>query len=124
MDETPPAWARRGHYVGTEVDGTWWRRYRGRGFFARGNGRYWADSEAFHFLRYLTRTPIAIPFSRVAAIETGTWHAGRWGMGIPIVKILWEEDGHRLSSGFVVAREPSEIERLIAELRSRIPRKL
>jgi hypothetical protein len=122
--ETPPQWARRGHYLGTEVDGKWWRRYRGRGFFARGNGRYWADSEAFHFLRYMTRTPLAIPFPRVSAVETGTRHAGRWCMGIPIVKIIWEQDGRRLSSGFVVAREPSDIENVVAELRSRIRRKL
>jgi hypothetical protein len=124
MDDAAPQWARRGHYVGTEVDGRWWRRYRRRGFFARGNGTYWADSEAFRFLRYLTRTPLAIPFPRVSAIETGTRHAGRWLMGVPIVKIVWEDDGRRLSSGFVVSRDPLEIENVVAELRSRIPRKL
>ena len=69
MNQSPPHWARRGHYLGTEVGGKWWRRYRGRGFFARGNGSYWADSEAFRFLRYLTRKPLEIPFARVTAVE-------------------------------------------------------
>jgi hypothetical protein len=124
MSETPPQWARRGHYLGTEVDGKWWRRYRGGGFFARGNGTYWADSEAFHFLRYLTRTPLVIPFARVSSVETGARHAGRWCMGIPIVKIVWEDGVHRLSSGFVVSREGREIDGVVSELRSRIPRKL
>jgi hypothetical protein len=123
MDDTPPPWAGRGHYVGTELDGKWWRRYRGRGFFARGNGRYWTDSEAFRFLRYLTRTPLEIPFARVSAVETGTRHAGRWCMGAPIVKIVWEEDGHRLSSGFVVSREQAGVDNVVLEMRSRIPRK-
>lgn len=121
MGRTSPEWARRGHYLGTEMDGKWWRRYRGRGFFARGNGRYWADSETFHFLRRLTRTPLEIPFARVTAVETGTRHAGRWCLGIPIVKIVWEQDGHGLSSGFVVSREPLEVESVVSEIRARVP---
>ena len=29
---------RVGAYLGTELDETWWKRYRKDGFFARGNG--------------------------------------------------------------------------------------
>jgi hypothetical protein len=124
MNEAAPPWAHRGHYLGTEIDGKWWRRYRGRGFFSRGSGRYWSDAEAFRFLRHLTRAPLEIPFARVSAVEIGTRHAGRWTAGIPIVKIVWEEDGHRLSSGFVVSSERAHVDNVVSEIRSRIPRKL
>ena len=109
VNEGPPQYARRGHYLGTEVDGKWWRRYRGAGFFARGNGRYWADSEAFRFLRYLTRTPLEIPFVRVTTVETGTRHAGRWCMGIPVVKIVWEEDGRMVGTTVVQRRGSTDL---------------
>jgi hypothetical protein len=124
VNEVPTPWARRGRYLGTEIDGKWWRRYRGRGFFARGSGRYWSDAEAFRFLRYLTRTPLEIPFARVSAVEIGSWHAGRWTAGIPIVKIIWGEDGHRLSSGFVVSGGRAEVDSVISEIRSRMRRRL
>lgn len=29
-----------GHYLGTEIDEKWWRRYRKNKFLARGNGEY------------------------------------------------------------------------------------
>jgi hypothetical protein len=36
----------KAQYVGTEVDGRWWKRYRAAGFFARGNGSFrFADGE-------------------------------------------------------------------------------
>jgi hypothetical protein len=109
---------RPGSYLGTEVDGKWWRRSRRHGLFARGNGRFWHDREGFWFLRYLTRTPIKVPLGSVTDIEVGTRHAGRWCMGVPILKILWEDDGRGLSSGFVVSRHVGETEELAAELRA------
>ena len=44
---------RRGHYLGTEVDGKWWSRYRKDGFFARGLGKYWIENSFLYFLRHL-----------------------------------------------------------------------
>lgn len=110
-----------GHYLGTEIDGKWWKRYRRDGFFARGNGKYWYDDEAFYFLRYLTRKPLSIPLAQVSEINTGKSHAGRWCMGRSVVKILWVRDGVRLSSGFVVARE-EEMLALVKELGDRLSR--
>ena len=48
---------KKGHYIGTEINEKWWSRYRGEGFFARGNGEYWFDEDFFYFRRYLTKEP-------------------------------------------------------------------
>jgi hypothetical protein len=60
---------RRGHYLGTENDETWWKRYKKDGFFARGNGVYWLDAEAFCFLRHLTKHPIKIPVNKISRLD-------------------------------------------------------
>ena len=108
-----------GHYLGTEIDETWWKRYRQDGFFARGNGHYWFEDKAFRFLRTLTSKPIAIPYERMRSFKVSTWHAGRWSMGQPIVKILWNRDGRDLSSGFVLSKTPAEAQAVIGELEKR-----
>ena len=46
---------RPGHYLGTEIGESWWRRYRADGFFARGNGELWLDESGLWFSRYLTQ---------------------------------------------------------------------
>ncbi len=97
-----------GHYLGTEIDNLWWKRYRGEGFLARGNGTYRFDPLAFCFLRYLTSSPICILYKDIHMLELGTWHGGRWNLGRPIVKIHWEKDGQRLCSGFAVAKDKQE----------------
>jgi hypothetical protein len=112
---------RRGHYLGTEIDGKWWKRYTKEGFFARGNGEYWYDDEAFYFLRYLTKDPIVIPFGTVSAAKAGTWHVGRWGSGNLIVKLFWAHQGQSLSSGFILSHQKPEALRLLDEIRQRVP---
>ena len=92
----------RGHYLGTEIDGKWWRRHRKNHFLARGLGEWWQDEEGLYFLRYLTKEPIFIPFSLVKAVKTGKWHAGRRAAGKEIVKVFWQSEGQSLCSGFVV----------------------
>ena len=94
-----------GHYLGTTVDGKWWRRYRGRNFFARGNGEYEFDTQRneLRFRRYLTREPIVLPFGLVEDITVTTWHAGKWCMGKPVIVLHWSGEGRRLSSGFLFA---------------------
>jgi hypothetical protein len=111
---------RRGHYLGTEIDEKWWKRYTKEGFFARGNGEYWYDDEAFYFLRYLTQDPIVIPFDKVSTVKAGTWHAGRWGWGNLIVKFLWAHQGQSLSSGFILSYQKPEALRLLNEIRQRV----
>jgi hypothetical protein len=113
VDRTP------GHYLGTEIDEKWWKRYLRKGFFARGSGEYWHDAEAFYFLRYLTADPIVIRFADVVDVKVGTWHAGRWALGRPVVKLLWSRERRSLSSGFVLSRKEAETSRLLDELRHR-----
>ena len=109
---------RRGHYLGTEIDGKWWRRYSSDGLLARGNGEFWIDASALFFRRYLTKIPIVIPFGDVLDVNVGTWHAGRWAGGAPVVKIVWKKADNHLSSGFVFSRDARETEALVQEIRS------
>jgi hypothetical protein len=106
-----------GLYLGTEIVGRkFWKRYLRDKLFARGNGRYWFDGSGFYFLRYLTSTPIYIPFSGVIEIQLGTKHAGRWAMGNLIVKIIWGKDNLILSSGFLVSKKSEDARALKVEL--------
>lgn len=109
-----------GYYAGTEIEEQWWRRYREDGFLARGNGTYWFGQNGLNFHRYLSSEPLVIPYRKVENITTGTWHAGRWNLGRPIVKLHWECEGVPLCSGFVVAKETSKTEAFIVDLMRRI----
>ena len=109
-----------GHYLGTEIDEKWWKRYMRHGFFARGNGEYWLDTEGFSFLRHLTGRPLVIPYALVVEVKIGKGHAGRWQPGPGgVLKLVWEYEEKRLSSGFVVSRKREESEALAAEIRRR-----
>ena len=111
-----------GLYLGTEINEKWWRRYMRDGMFARGNGEYWWDDQGFYFIRYLTKKPIFIPFSKAYKTKLGTWHSGRWCMGNFIVKILWQKDDLRLSSGFLISKYKEDAVRLESELQDKITR--
>jgi hypothetical protein len=111
---------RHGHYLGTEIDGKWWKRYRGTGFFARGNGMYWLNDEALHFQKFLTSSRLRIPYEKMKAITVGTWHAGRWKMGRPIVKVIWEHKGQHLSSGFFISGSESATQHLVRKLKNKM----
>jgi hypothetical protein len=112
---------KRGHYLGTEIDERWWHRYTRDGLLARGMGEYWYDDQAFYFLRHLSRVPVVIPFVKMEGLKVGTWHAGRWAWGRPIVKLLWIHRGRSLSSGFVLSASMPEVEQLIEDLRRHMP---
>ena len=109
---------KRGHYLGTELGGKWWRRYTRDGFLSRGNGEYWMDTSALFFRRYLTDTPIVIFFDDVLEVKTGKWHSGRWAFGAPVVKVVWKKGDNMLSSGFVFSRDSSETEALVQKMLS------
>ena len=111
---------RKGNYVGTVIDDRWWKRYLKDKLFAKGNGEYRYDETAFYFRRYLTHSPIKIHFEKIIGIKTGKTHAGQWLMGAPIVKLYWEKEGVRLSSGFLLSRNLAVTESVIADLRERI----
>lgn len=105
-----------GHYLGTEVDEKWFKHCTGDGLLMRGNGAYWHDEAAFCFQRYSTEEPIVIPFDAIIDIKLGTWHSGRWAYGNFILKLVWERDGQRLGSGFIVGDRPEDAEETKDEL--------
>jgi len=102
-----------GQYLGTEIDEKWWKRYRKERFFARGIGEYWLDEHGFYFLRDLTQEPLFIAYESIQEIKSGKWHSGRWSGGKDILKIIWNKEGWRLSSGFSISGEEKEMNRLI-----------
>ena len=120
MSSPHPANRRKGHYLGTEIDQKWWKRYRKEKMFARGNGEYWFDDSALYFRRYLTRQPIKIPFDKVSELKIGRSHAGRLLWSNRVLKIIWQQDAISLSSGFVVARNEQETEAISDELKQLI----
>lgn len=109
---------RRGHYLGKEVGGKWWRRYRNDGLLARGIGEWWMDGKALFFRRYLIEALIVIQFKDVVEVKVGKWHSGRWAGGSTVVKILWRKQEKLLSSGFVLCPDPKETEKLVKYMRS------
>ena len=103
--------------MGTEIDGKWWKRYKKDGFFARGNGQYGYNDKAFYFHKYLAKEPIVIPFKDMIGFEIGNWHAGKWGAGHPVLKIIWQKDTLTLSSGFLLSKNREKIEKMISEFK-------
>ncbi len=109
---------RRGHYLGTEIEERWWRRYTGEGLLARGIGEYWFEGSSLYFLRYLTQEPIVMDLRKALEVKVGKWHSGRWAGGSPVVKIVWRRNDVRLSSGFVLSKHARETEALVERIRS------
>lgn len=111
---------RKGLYVGTEINQKWWRRYTKDNLFARGNGSFWTDGQAFYFLRYFTKEPIMIAFKDIKELKKGRFHSGKWVWGYPILKIVWTKDGRELSSGFFISKNDQEFELFLSELKRQI----
>ncbi|MBT8039685.1 MAG: hypothetical protein HKO85_03930 [Xanthomonadales bacterium] len=110
-----------GKYIGTEIDEKWWRRYTKEKMLARGSGTFSCDGQAILFHRKLTKHPIAIPFRYIVGFKVGKWHAGQWGGGAEVLKILWKRESQKLSSGFLVAGYEKSAGELIRELEALIP---
>lgn len=113
----------KGSYLGTEMDGKWYRRYRAEGFFARGSGKWWFTEDAFCFKRLLLATPMEIPFSSINAVRVGAWHAGKWVMRPVAIKLDWTLDGRELSSGFVFVKTREGTAQMASHLNSLSVRK-
>jgi hypothetical protein len=107
----------KGQYLGTEVNGRWWKTYRRDGLSLRGNGHYWIENDALMFHRLLTKEPFRIPLAAITGARIGSRHGGKWLAGSPIVKIDWTaSDGTRLSNGIGV-RQREAAEALVELLR-------
>jgi hypothetical protein len=96
-----------GLYLGTTIDRTWWKRYRERGYSARGNGRYRFEGRELVFDRALTSELTRVPLDAVTDVSSATSHAGKWLGGKPIVRVTWSRDGRHLESGFGFADRAS-----------------
>lgn len=107
-----------GAYLGTEINEKWYRRYTKDKFLARGNGKYWYDGDAFFFRRFLSKTPVQIPLADIIGFKIGKWHSGRWCIGCPILKIIWSKNGQKLSSGFLISKNESDLENVISKLKA------
>ena len=103
-------------YYGTEINEKWWKRYKKDGMFVRGNGTFSYNEQSISFFRLLNNTSIIIDFQKILEFKIGKWHAGQWGVGKPIIKILWKKDNQILSSGFSLCIESVEIEMILSEL--------
>lgn len=112
-----------GHYLGTEIDECWWKRYTANGFFARGDGEYWYDEQGFTFRCFLSRSSLYIPFSAVQTVRIGRWHSGRWAWGMHILKLLWQAEGQLLSSGFTVGSRLEQVDRIREEIERSVARR-
>lgn len=109
-----------GHYLGTVVDGVWYRRYRKHGLFARGLGRFWCEAGCLHFRRYLIRRPVIIPLQSVTRVALTAWHAGRWSGVRRIIVLVWTKEGQELHSGFVLTSAQREVPDAVAWIESEI----
>jgi hypothetical protein len=112
-----------GNYFGTEIEEKWWKRYTKNKMLARGNGMLWFNEQSIFFLRLLTKKPIKIDIKQIVDIKTGTWHSGQWGAGKPIIKIVWENNGQILSSGFTVSKGSEAFEKVLSGLKNLIKNK-
>lgn len=84
---------------------------------ARGKGNFLYDNTSFSFLRLLTKDAISILFEDIVEFKIGKWHAGQWGAGKPILKIVWLRNNQRLSSGFMIDNDEKNVIDLINRLK-------
>ena len=109
---------KRGQYLGTRVEHKWWRHYSKGGFFTRGIGEYWVKDGSLFFQQRNRQKPLRLPLHNLTEIKICPCK-GRKG-GMPIIKLIWEKDGHWLSSGFVFHGIMEQNGNLLENLRSQL----
>jgi len=109
-----------GGYIGTELDGKWWRRYKENGFFMRGSGEGALRKDGVSFHRHLTKDPLIIPYKNITDVTFGKWHAGKWLAGKPVLKLHWKMDGdpRELCSGFYFRLSEDRLQEMAALIRN------
>ena len=107
---------KRGQYLGTKISHKWWRRYSKGGFLTRGIGDYWIKDGSLFFQRQNQKKTIHLPLGKLAEIKVCPCK-GRTN-GMPVLKLVWEKDGHWLSSSFVLSEIMENNSGLLASLRS------
>jgi len=105
--------ANKGVYLGTDIVEHWWSRLPKTEICPRSRGTWWYDERGFYFQRHLTEHPIFIPVKSIIRMQLGKRHAGTWVITSHILKIFWNQDNLKLSSGFIISKSRSEAVRLI-----------
>ena len=109
----------KAYYYGTTIGRSWWRRYSGSGWLARGRGKMWADEGGIHFKRSMTSTQLTIPFTAIESLEAGKWHAGKW-TGVEILKVVWKSGDQILISGYSLAKRRDEANKYRAMIQAKL----
>lgn len=107
---------KRGQYLGTRIVNRWWQSYTRGEFVTRGAGEYWIKDGCLFFQSYASQQPMILPLSKLAEIKVCPCQR-RTG-GVPILKLVWEQEGRWLSSGFVLSGLLDESNHLLSSLRS------
>jgi len=107
---------KRGQYLGTKISHKWWRRYSKGGFRTRGIGDYWIKDGSLFFQHRARQKPIRLPLRNLTEIKICP--CKRWTSGMPIIKLVWEKDGHWLSSSFILSEIMENNAGLLANLRT------
>jgi len=111
---------KRGHYLGTEIDHKWWRRYSKEGFYTRGSGEYWINDGFLFFQHHSKQTPIRLPLRNIVEIVYCPSKRKTRSDGTPLIKLIWQKEGKWLSSVFALYGSPEETSGLLASLRAGI----
>jgi len=109
---------RSGQYLGTKIEHKWWRRYSKGGFSTRGIGEYWIKDGSLFFQQHTKRNPIHLPLQSLIEIKICPCKNKTGGM--PVIKLVWENDGYWLSSSFILSGIMEKSDHLLASLRTGI----
>lgn len=107
---------KRGKYLGTRIEHKWWRRYKEGAFVARGNGEYWIKDGSLFFQHHTSQHPICLPLQNLAEIKVCPCRSQTGG--VPVIKLVWEKDGHWLSSDFALSGLLDKSNNLLLSLRT------
>ncbi len=105
---------KRGWHLWTRVGRKWWHRYNQAGLSGQGSGEYWIKDGCLFFQHDARPQPVRLPLKNLSQIEVCP--CGRKA-GIPVIKLVWEEDGRWFSAGFVLSGLVDRSTNLLTSLR-------
>lgn len=110
----------RGSYLGTVIEGKWWKPYFRDGMLCKAPGRWQLGADGLYFLRLFTRKPLFFPFAAMRGLTVSRSHAGNFVFKPVVISLDWVEGGRWLSSGLVLDRDPDRTLVIAEQIRSRI----
>ncbi|MFP4466037.1 MAG: hypothetical protein ACLFP1_03200 [Candidatus Goldiibacteriota bacterium] len=110
---------RKGSYAGTKTEGGRRCKYSRELLFSSA-GIVYTDENNMYFEKTPSGEIITIPLRSIKGFEKGKFHCGKWLFNSTIVKIIWEDRGMRLKSGFVFSRREFETELAVQEIKNAV----